>query len=563
MSKEFLEKYVNHQFELCEPEFEEIVEEYEELYFMESFWIGKSDYIKERGKAAKPDIKNNGSKFLSNIQDKIEKLQESFHNENVSDKDKKINQENMEYLLDAEMRLQSRMRNPRKVKRYLDNINKMLTVADMVWFQNENSDNNEYSHENWVETILEVAFLKVFLYEEYDELIKAGSLHFFKRDRKNSFIVEFIISGFCSWYSYSGKKDNVVEMVVYKLYALDINADKTEHQKLMEELDTDNLQEKNLLLYVNECLGLNFHYERMQKILCYLENHTFKNHRYKIEVVVSIMSTISGYYNIFVPGLSETMKKIKAIVDDSRRNGAFNEKEWNMVEHYINLLQTRLIFGHGSIICSLLGALHNEEVGEYFDNSFDTISQLYDAILRINESYPLPEFTASDTELETLINYFQKVEEVVSREEFQYAEKEITYFLKKIMTMLEILDIWFGKEDKSMSKQYYDSMTGEFKHIALENADNLISGLNELESYTLVHQEDVNSGEAFIELLSEIEKMNKEYPDYWGKDNSRVIIALCNAYEQLEKKQIFFQTFGDRWKFCKIRLFRLRRNMDI
>ena len=60
-----------------------------------------------------------------------------------------------------------------------------------------------------------------------------------------------------------------------------------------------------------------------------------------------------------------------------------------------------------------------------------------------------------------------------------------------------------------------------------------------------------------------MEKMNKEYPDYWGKDNSRVIIALCNAYEQLEKKQIFFQTFGDRWKFCKIRLFRLRRNMDI
>lgn len=461
------------------------------------------------------------------------------------------------------MRLHSRMGNPRKVKRYLDNIKKMLTVADLVWFQSENAGNNEYSRENWVETIFEVAFLKAFLYEEYDELIKAGNLHFFKRDRKSSFIVEFIISGFCSWFIHEGTKEQVVEMVVYRLYALDISTDKTEHQKLMEELDTNNLQEKNLSLYVNACLGINFHYERMQKILSYLENHTFKDLRYKSEAIINIMSTISRNYNILIQGLSDTMKRIKAIVDESRMNGVFTQKEWNMVEHYTNVLQTGLIFSNSSTICNLLGTLYNAELADYFTDNLDTISRLYDTILRINESYPLSKFTISDTELETLINYFHKVEEKISKIEFRYAEEEITYFLKKIIAMLEILDIWFGQKEKPEFERYYDGMNGEFKQTALENADNLINSLNELESYALAYQEDVNTGEAFIQLLCNVEKLDKEVPNYFGKDKRRVIIALSNAYEQLEKNQIISQAIGDRWKYCKIRLFRLRRNMGL
>lgn len=264
--------------------------------------------------------------------------------------------------------------------------------------------------------------------------------------------MEFIISGFCSWFIHEGTKEQVVEMVVYRLYALDISTDKTEHQKLMEELDTNNLQEKNLSLYVNACLGINFHYERMQKILSYLENHTFKDLRYKSEAIINIMSTISRNYNILIQGLSDTMKRIKAIVDESRMNGVFTQKEWNMVEHYTNVLQTGLIFSNSSTICNLLGTLYNAELADYFTDNLDTISRLYDTILRINESYPLSKFTISDTELETLINYFHKVEEKISKIEFRYAEEEITYFLKKIIAMLEILDIWFGQKKNQSSK---------------------------------------------------------------------------------------------------------------
>lgn len=126
--------------------------------------------------------------------------------------------------------------------------------------------------------------------------------------------------------------------------------------------------------------------------------------------------------------------------------------------------------------------------------------------------------------------------------------------------MLELLDIWFGKEE-SDSKQYYNIMHGEFEQSVLENADNLFCGLNELESYYSIHQEDVKVADAFIQLVFKLEMLDKEFPDYYGRDKSKVIIALSNTYELLEKNQAISKAYEDNWKFCKIRLFKLRRDM--
>ena len=168
MSREFLEKYINHQFELCDTEFEDIVEHYENSFLADSFWDEKSDYIIENGKKLKRNIAEHGQKILVSIQREIQNLQDSIKNGNASEQDERINKMHLEYLLDVEARLQSRMKNPRKVKRYLADIQSKLTIVDLVWFQDENPGKNEYSLEDWVETIHDIAFLKAFLFEEYD-----------------------------------------------------------------------------------------------------------------------------------------------------------------------------------------------------------------------------------------------------------------------------------------------------------------------------------------------------------------------------------------------------------
>ena len=50
MSREFLEKYINFQFKLCDVTFKEIISEYGQQFFGEAFWEDKSEYIKKREK---------------------------------------------------------------------------------------------------------------------------------------------------------------------------------------------------------------------------------------------------------------------------------------------------------------------------------------------------------------------------------------------------------------------------------------------------------------------------------------------------------------------------------
>lgn len=569
MSREFLEKYINHQFELCDTEFEDIVEHYENSFLADSFWDEKSDYIIENGKKLKRNIAEHGQKILVSIQREIQNLQDSIKNGNASEQDERINKMHLEYLLDVEARLQSRMKNPRKVKRYLADIQSKLTIVDLVWFQDENPGKNEYSLEDWVETIHDIAFLKAFLFEEYDELIKAKSFYIFKKDEKNSYVVEFILNGFGAWLTLNERKEEVIEKVIYKLYSLDINTDKSQHQKLIEEIEAGSLQEEKLNLYVNECLGLNFNFHRMEKILNYIEDHNFKSQRDKCEIMVNIISILSGNYDIYIDGLIDIMKRVKIIIDRERAEGDFNEKERRLIEHYMQVLQTRLIFGNSSNICILLGILHNEDfTGDFENKNIDSISQLCNIILKVNESFPLPEFNKADTELNTLKNYFERMKVEFSEERFSYAETEIMYFWEKVEYALEILEIWFGNfnslnQDVTDLREYYDNVKGEFNQSALKNANNLTKALREVENYILAHPEDINPGGAFIKLLFDIEKIDKDNHDYWGKDKRKVIIALSNIYEKFEKSPVFIRAFGDRWIFCKIRLFQLRRNMNM
>lgn len=254
--------------------------------------------------------------------------------------------------------------------------------------------------------------------------------------------MEFIFNGFGAWLTLNERKEEVIEKVVYKLYSLDINTDKSQHQKLIEEIETDYLREENLNLYINECLGINFNFYRMEKILNYIEGHNFKSQRDKCEIMVNVISILSGNYDISIDGLTNIMKRVKIIIDTGRTGGNFNEKERILIEHYTQVLQTRLIFGNSSNICTLLGVLYNEDFNGYFENkNIDSISQLCNIILKVNESFPLSEFNQAETELNTLKNYFGRMKTEFSEERFRYVETEMMYFLGKIEYVLEILEI--------------------------------------------------------------------------------------------------------------------------
>lgn len=547
MSREFLEKYINFQFELCDVTFKEIISEYGQQFFGEAFWEDKSEYIKKEGKKAVQDIIENGIEIYDNVQNKTKEMEKE---------EKEDRKKYLDVLKKTGHRLQRRMKNPRKVKRYLSDIRTNLEVLDDVWFQNAEHEKNEYSNGPWVKTIFEVAFLKIFLNEEYEKLIEAGEWEALKKDSEDAYIIKIVISTIRNSITEIGIERKIVNNVIYELYVLNPNINKSERQKLLEEIDGNRMKEENLLSYIE--LGLDF--ERINQVADYMKNHSFKNQKNKSEAIVKIIRIIERRYSIDFEKSCEILKKIKKVIDDSMNTGDFAIDEKEKVESRIQTFQEQLIYRQTSTIRTLLALLYHIDLQNDFQHIY-SIDQLYAEILRINQLYSLPGFVKEDTKLETLICYFSDVKKSFGNSKFQYAEKEIMYFLNPIIEMLEILKIWFQPQEENAVKEnfrYYDSVNIEMRSEILKSSENLDQWLKELEEYIAKNPENIEAGNAFIELVMKVENNFKENNvDYIGIRKDELVKKLRAAYDFLQEKFPMEDEFGDRWKFCKIRLLRL------
>ena len=571
MSREFLEKYINFQFKLCDVTFKEIISEYGQQFFGEAFWEDKSEYIKKEGKKAAQDIIENGIEIYDNIQDKMKEIEERGKNrgngmklwddkqnprKELEEKEKEDRKKYLDVLKKAGHRLQSRMKNPRKVKRYLSDIRTKLEVLDDVWFQNVECEKNEYSNGPWVKTIFEVAFLKTFLDEEYVKLSKVEGVEYLEKDSQDEYIIKMVISAVRDNITENETGRKIVNNIIYELYALNPNINKSERQKLLEEIDKSKIQEENILLYTE--VGLDF--ERINQVVDYMANHSFKNRKHKCEAIIKIISILERRYSIDFEKSCEISKKIKKVIDDSMSTGYFGLEEKEKIEKCIQHFEGQLIYGRTSMIRTLLELLYHTDLQKNFQN-MDSIDRLYAEILGINQLYPLPGFVKEDTKLKTLICYFSEVKKSFGNSKFQYAEKEIMYFLNPIIEMLEILKIWFQPQEENAVKEnfrYYDSVNIEMRSKILKSSENLDQWLKNLEEYIAKNPENIEAGNAFIELVMEVEDNFKENNvDYIGIRKDELVKKLRAAYDFLQEKFPMEDEFGDRWKFCKIRLLRL------
>ena len=558
MDQEFLEKYINHQLVLCDISFEEIVVKFKKEFLSDEFWDDKSDYIKENGLKLRNEFEKDITKKIDSIEAQIEKYKQNLEKENQEGRDREITVQNLDILNNAIKRLRIRMINPRKVKRFLATIESMLLVADTVWFQNQSFDKNEYSKCNWVKKIFEVAFLKSFLTEEYEAMILARDIKTFKENHERCHVVEYVIEGVSDFLSDPFKEEHT-SLVVYRLYALNLNTDKTQHQKLIEEIDNDKMQEEYLQRYLEECLGINFNHVRLQKILNYIKNHEFQNPRFKIKIVLEIMDIVSkGYLNHASYDL-QIQEKIERLVSQMEEKEEFASRDLNLIEHYKSVLQRRVIFQNNCTIRVFMELLHNAKFEQYLETNVDSIDQLYSLIVRINSEYPLKDFVIQEDKLTTMKQYFEKATIVLKNDEYAYIENEVNDLIKKINSMLSILYIWFYKSET------YKAVSLLEGKLYMESIDMLFQWIADLKKYVQRTPTNMNNvGEAFMDMVFDIEKKMNNDIAWFGEKSSETIDIIKDTFDYLSQMHPDFERdYEERWKFIKIRLFRMQRIAEI
>lgn len=541
MSKEFLEKYINYQYQLCDVSYQEIVSDYLKVYLKNEFFSKSCKYMISKQQEIREHILTIGNDVEKQILKKIDDLEK-----NSKDEEKK----SLVWLKETRKKLSSSLKNPRKVKRYLNNIEKMLSVADTVWFQKENFKSNEYSNEPWEKYIIKISFLKAFLNEEYASMISAGNFYFFKEnDEKNYYINKGIICEFDDEI-FEVLMNGVLEEIVYNLYIMDINLYKSKHQKLMQEIDSKKLKEENILQYIEICMGTQTDFARTNKILDYIIENNIEDKTDLFEIINSIINRLNfNDYNLRQNYMVEIIKKINYIINENSliiSVGTFRE--------LMSKKQNEFVLRYSTYIYDVWKIFYDQF--DEFTYPVDSISHLYQAIVKIeskdkeNNYLIFGNVDSINLQIGYLKSYFEKLEKKINTLEYSDVKEQGLYFLKPVQEMMEILDIIWKENEK-----YYNNVD----RVRYSDVKEVTGFLNKMKKAILNEEnnEEIIRGREIFKRF--VRKIEKDFKNYSEVDKEKLSELLYQFYKELSNKIEISQREEFEWNSIGIELFRLKK----
>ena len=562
MSREFLEKYISYQYELYEVEFSEMINHYLNIFLKDDFFADKSQYIQNQKEIIRSDTRMIITYIRLKINEAIKKLEEQKNKDN--------NKQKIEWLNKITEIIKEGTNNPRKVKRYLNNIERMIFIADLVWFRNEDFWTNEYSKASWRKNIIQISFLKIFFKDVYAEMIQAKSFYYFRQKEQSSFIAEYIIDDYNDIRAILDRNEEILEKLVYQMYILDIERDKPEYQLLMEEINSGKMKVDDIQSYIYASMGGEIDYEALNKVLYFVESKKREKIEYLYDDYLQILEGFNANgHDLHNPKLYSTLKRVKKLVDDYIENNESNEKMLSELQRYIKEIERLFVFRNNGNIRAILGIFYYSNYDEKLQEKIweaDTISGLYSKIKEINNENKWIKFDIEKTEIENLQDYFIKMKLKLQDKEFSYIKTEALYFLEPILSMLDMLQV-FSKEPKKYIQV-------DLKNLKFENFDGMKKRLEEVIHTDFKEDKLENIKEQYENLLLYIEQ--KHIMCNYSKVQQSELISLlketykilthkiyfCPLSEELANVDAYKKEPDEKWKYCKIRIYRIEKKIE-
>ncbi|KAB1437885.1 P-loop NTPase fold protein [Candidatus Galacturonibacter soehngenii] len=563
LDSNYMEKYINKNMQLCPIDFYEIIEQYVNEIFDDNFFLNKSEYIKENSLNIKLKLINKIKLIKDNFTNRLEKLDDSIKDDKLDETNRVRYLKEKEIILSIETLINLRIQNPRKVKRYLLGIKNTLNTVDVMWFSNDEYKRNEYSKQDWIETTLEVEFFKNFLSETFEQMMKYTSFLYYRKS-SDLIIEENIISGLSS-YLPNSNKEAVIDLLAYKLYAIDCTIDKSNHQKLLDEIDTNNLVEMNITTYISQCLGWQADIERLNIILSFIEQRKFDDINIKRETIINLILLLDNSYIAQNKEYFITVQRIKKIYDNGLKEHLFTEKDLNIINHCINRLPIRWIWENLSYFKTALVMLFSDKnIDTYITENIDSIDKLYSSLKNLNESKSIYSFR-NDNKLIEIEDFYNKIDELLCDDYYSSIYPEISNYILHSKYIISILKIWFEREFNNDStnlhtstvSEYFYIKTGKCRETTFKDVNTLEKALSCLKEYLDNHGiiKDEYLSTSFIELCRFVYLVLINNEDIgWFEDKEKIII------QELEHiHHIFAEEDRNKevWEYNKIRLFKM------
>ncbi|WP_172638604.1 P-loop NTPase fold protein [Clostridium pasteurianum] len=438
ITNEFLDKFINDRYELGNINLNEIVEYFYTcgLYLNESFFLNKSNKIK----TIATNLKNDIIKFFTGITEELENF--IYKYKEIEEDGTEEKQAYYKQLLREQQNLLLGLCNPRKVKKFYRELERILTLFEIRWFSDEESLNNELSNSKWDEIAFNICFIKIFYEKEFDKLVKSNNIDIYIDNNKN-FVTQILLK---QNLSIPDNEKHIYNMILYKLF-LERNPVeiKTENQKIRDELRNNELKESNISKYLQEVIlkyNYNNRYEDFKKIVSYVS--TIKDKDIVQQYIVEIFKQIEDASRFNRTGLLLLYIKhtIKTFIDDiSNFNGKIKSQFVYLMEH----IQNNFIWGLSGSLTIIIQTTNLKDFSyNYVKNKYvkqmNNIEDFYNVLYNVNEEIKIYSFNHNEVKVLEIEAFLKKIKDYLyGNKNLKNINNLIQDYFKEVEESIELI----------------------------------------------------------------------------------------------------------------------------
>lgn len=524
----YTEKYVSYTLDLCEVEYQEIVN-YLIVDIFDNKFIQEMNtvFLKDRNVE---QFREMIYEFPINLLKKIEKeLSKEKNKKNKGDEIKRI-QAKIKDIESVISRIKKDIIISRKLKNYLKGIKRdIVTLNDGI----ENSS-REFLNEDWLEAIIEVQFVKNFMPEIFND-IKMNENIFEFGQKYQGYVIDIVFDLHYNFLIHNEKKEAILNYIIYRIDVIEFTKVKTMKEKYLFELRNDKSVISNIDMYIKFAET----YDDLYKILHIYKKQKFDDNVLRENFISKIFEFLSKEFSPFKANTKEFLDFSKQLVDCLIET-ELTDKEKILCVKEGNLIVRRTIIDNAREFINILSILFEITTVE---NNWNTlivteINEFYEVLKKIDKESRFMGLEDETNKLLSIKTYYANLEVELRQEKYKSVGLDLEKSFSVIKIIFEICEFWDDieymlndsgvEENVLLLKKYFILESGySFHDKVFDDVTNLVEALKILKEFYLTKENDYESNYSLLLLrLSYRIVLQYEKNSAWFKEKKKEITKL-------------------------------------
>lgn len=499
----YIEKYVSYTLDLCQVEYQEIVN-----YLIVD--IFDDEFIQEMNTVLLKDrnleqIREMVYEFPINL---LERLEKDLSKEEDSIQNKKDDeilriQRKIKEIENVILRIKKDITISRKLKNYLKGIKRdIVTLNDGI----ENSS-KEFLSEDWLEAIIEVQFVKNFMPEIFNDIKMSGDIFEFGK-KYQGYVIDVVFDLHYGFLIHNEKKEAILNYLIYKIDVIEFDKVKTMKEKYLSELRNDRGAIANIDIYLNFAET----YDDLGKILHIYEKWEFDNAVLQENFISKTFELLSEQSSPFKANTKEFLDFSKQLVACLMKTGLTDKGKILCVSEG-NLVVRRTIVDNAREFINILSILFDvTTVGNNWSTLMVAdVNEFYEVLKKIDKE---SRFMGLEDEINKLLSiktYFWNLEVELKKEKYKDIGLDLKKIFSDIKIIFDICEFWDNIEytfndieiegNALLLKKYFIlENVYSFRDEVFDDVTNLIEALKILKEFYLTKENNYESNYSLLLL---------------------------------------------------------------